>query len=336
MKAAAMRWIWEINGRCSALPTRLCIQPRERGLALQYKDIEIFLNLVRTRNISKTAQQLYLSQSTVSNRLKNLEAELDCQLIQRAKGHRTVQLTHQGEAFIPTAERWESLFKETERLRQKAARVLRIAANESTYYEVLAPFLVDLTRRYPWLQLSIQICDSVNVYDLIEKKLIDYGFASYESFREAVSLRCISHQKSCIVRAEAQPGLPVTIHSQQLDLDPAKEIRFTGGHFYTLSAWHEKWLGGQSVCRAEVNSLKAAVPFLREAGCWALCPISSAEQLARETPLQFYYLDNPPEDREIYFLRHRESTLRHTQVEKLFQTELEDYLKDMEPPPEPT
>ena len=60
---------------------------------MHYKDIETFLELVRTRNITKTAEHLYLSQSTISNRLKNLEDELGYQLIVRAKGHRAIQLT---------------------------------------------------------------------------------------------------------------------------------------------------------------------------------------------------------------------------------------------------
>ena len=40
---------------------------------MDHKDITIFLELVRCRNISKTAENLYLSQSAVSSRLKALE-----------------------------------------------------------------------------------------------------------------------------------------------------------------------------------------------------------------------------------------------------------------------
>ena len=53
--------------------------------AMDYKDITIFLELVRCRNISKTAENLYLSQSAVSSRLKALEAEMGCQLVLRSR-----------------------------------------------------------------------------------------------------------------------------------------------------------------------------------------------------------------------------------------------------------
>ena len=50
---------------------------------MDHKDITIFLELVRCRNISKTAENLYLSQSAVSSRLKALEEEMGCQLVHR-------------------------------------------------------------------------------------------------------------------------------------------------------------------------------------------------------------------------------------------------------------
>ena len=81
---------------------------------MDHKDITIFLELVRCRNISKTAENLYLSQSAVSSRLKALEAEMGCQLVLRFKGQRSVELTRQGEEFISVAERWKLLLEETE------------------------------------------------------------------------------------------------------------------------------------------------------------------------------------------------------------------------------
>ena len=40
---------------------------------MQNKDIELFLELVKTRNISKAADNLFISQSVISTRLKRLE-----------------------------------------------------------------------------------------------------------------------------------------------------------------------------------------------------------------------------------------------------------------------
>ena len=76
-------------------------------------DIETFLTLVKTRNITKTAESLFVSQPTVSHRLKLLEEELGVPLLLRKKGYKKVELTPKGEEFIPIAQRWLSLMKET-------------------------------------------------------------------------------------------------------------------------------------------------------------------------------------------------------------------------------
>ena len=49
-------------------------------------EIETFLMIVKTKNITKTAENLFLSQPTVSHRLKLLEDELNVKLLNRKKG----------------------------------------------------------------------------------------------------------------------------------------------------------------------------------------------------------------------------------------------------------
>lgn len=47
--------------------------------------IQCFEVLCETRNFTKAAERLYISQSSLSKQLKNLETELDCQLIDRTQ-----------------------------------------------------------------------------------------------------------------------------------------------------------------------------------------------------------------------------------------------------------
>ena len=81
-------------------------------------EIETFLMAVETKNITKTAENLFLSQPTVSHRLKALEEELGVQLMTRKKGYKQIELTSYGEDFIPIAERWIYLWQEMQCLRE--------------------------------------------------------------------------------------------------------------------------------------------------------------------------------------------------------------------------
>ena len=53
-------------------------------------DVEMFLTIVNTKSISKTAETLFLSQPTISHRLKTLEKELEFPLIVRSKDRKSV------------------------------------------------------------------------------------------------------------------------------------------------------------------------------------------------------------------------------------------------------
>ena len=63
---------------------------------LQY---ELFASVARTLNLSKTAQQYYISQPAVSHHIKSLEDSLGVELINRTK--RGVTLTDAGREFLP-------------------------------------------------------------------------------------------------------------------------------------------------------------------------------------------------------------------------------------------
>ena len=59
------------------------------------KDLQIFLTLADTGNLTRTAEKLYLAQPTLSKRLQNMESELGATLFLRSK--QGVTLTPAGE-----------------------------------------------------------------------------------------------------------------------------------------------------------------------------------------------------------------------------------------------
>lgn len=291
---------------------------------MEYKDIETFLEIVRTRNITKTAENMFLSQSTISNRLKHLEEELGYQLIQRAKGQRLIQLTSYGKEFIPIAERWINLYEEMTLLKEKNNRVLRIAANESSYYELVSPFTIHFLQRHPDVKLSMQICDSSYIYDLAEDNLIDYGFASLESTRNEIVRKCINRQKIYVIEYCEKPQEMKKIHPK--DLDISKEIRFTGGHFANFNSWHEKWFENQYAFRIDINSSLAAIPYLKSFGGWALCPLSLAKTLSKYVSIQVYELEDGPDDRKIYMIQRAGNGIKDMSLGRQFEEEFQEYL----------
>ena len=108
---------------------------------MDYRDIEIFLEISRTHNITKAAENLFLSQTSVSHRLKRLEAELGAPLITRQRGMRSLEFTPRGEAFIPLAKRWMDLYKEVEICINGPEMTLSIGAIHSVNPGFLYPLI---------------------------------------------------------------------------------------------------------------------------------------------------------------------------------------------------
>ena len=52
--------------------------------------LETYLNIVKTHSLTKTAENMFISQSAVSNRLISLEKELNVKLIERSPGQKGI------------------------------------------------------------------------------------------------------------------------------------------------------------------------------------------------------------------------------------------------------
>ena len=71
--------------------------------------LETYLNIIKTHSLTKTAENMFISQSAVSNRLISLEKELNVKLIDRSPGQKGVVLTQKGEEFVEFAKRHHGL-----------------------------------------------------------------------------------------------------------------------------------------------------------------------------------------------------------------------------------
>ena len=283
---------------------------------MQNKDIEIFLEIVQSRNITKAAEHLFLSQSVISTRLKKLEEELGYELFTRSKGVREMELTRQGREFVSIAVRWKNLFEEADLLRERSQYMLRLAAPESVYYDFLEPIIVTMMKQVPELKLSLQINDSSGIYDMMETNLIDFGFASYESSRPNIIHRHICDQSFRVVSYTSFTEDGETI--SPLILDPGREVQLSGGNFSSLTLWREKWFSGRSSCRIEINSPHMMANLLKEEGSWALLSSVSAQRMAELYDIRIYSLSDPPEKRKIYLLRHEGAAGMQTEAASIF------------------
>ena len=121
------------------------------------KDLEIFLALAETGNLTHTAEKLYLAQPTLSKRLQNMEAELGAPLFLRSKQGLT--LTPAGETARDTFRRMsgelETLRERIQQGRGIVSGTLKIEASIDYSKYRLPQVLAAYTAQYPEVTLKV-------------------------------------------------------------------------------------------------------------------------------------------------------------------------------------
>lgn len=124
---------------------------------MNWDDLRIFLEASREPRLDVVAAKLRMDPTTVSRRLKRLEADLDVTLFERTRrGH---ILTRIGELYVEFAESMESAaYNLTERDQLKGVEVsghIRLGVTEGLGTAFLAPKLPDFTVIHPSVTLDL-------------------------------------------------------------------------------------------------------------------------------------------------------------------------------------
>ena len=141
---------------------------------------KVFKEVAEAGNITAAAQALFISQSAVSQSIKQLEAELQTRLFSR--NSRGVSLTGEGKMlyeYVRSAmgllETGESKLSQTRELQMGH---LTIGASDTVASQFLLPYLDSFHRLYPAIGIQIVSGRSHKVLGLLQSGKVDIAFAS--------------------------------------------------------------------------------------------------------------------------------------------------------------
>lgn len=144
---------------------------------MDIESLRTFLVLANTKNYTRAAEQLFIAQSTVTNRIHELEKELNILLFSRT--NRIVELTPEGEQFQSYAE------KVIELTNASLAKIssfhkfenhLRIDCSDSIYEGHLAPMILHHQKQFPNDALKISIGLSSHLLEQLQNDIFDVIF----------------------------------------------------------------------------------------------------------------------------------------------------------------
>ncbi len=297
------------------------------------QDINIFLAVVERRNLSKAASSLYMSQSTLSHRLSMLEKELNAILFIRNKGHRTLELTPFGQAFIPIAERWTALWSETQDLHTiHSSRSFYIGSVASLIQYLFSDLLQQmLDTELLHFRLMVKSMQSAALYPALENREIDLGFSVKPAvYSNVINTPLLTEENILILSSNAPTGPGVygpDVHPNELNSE--KELLF---HYHQdYLHWRNRWFGyfSNPVFGCGEAHLVEKL-FSKQNGCWCVVPVSVALTIQRSCSVSLHRFTNPPPPRTCYMLTHRIPRAGYESCIELFHQYLYEYLKEEE------
>lgn len=239
-----------------------------------------FLAVLRHGSFTRAAEEVHLAQSTVSDQIQALEAELSTPLFIRSRGNLTV--TPAAQALRPYA---EELLKLADDARaavastvDQARQILTVGSLETIAIWRLAGWLPRLKVLYPNLQVNLRIAGSGELQRLLERGQIDVAIGFYdERPGEGYMARILAREPlSLLRRADA----PEDIRWNDLSALAAEDFVVTevGCTYHRMfdDVFRQHGVGPPEPI-AEVSSVGAIINFVAAGSCLGVAPRLAAE-----------------------------------------------------------
>jgi DNA-binding transcriptional LysR family regulator len=276
---------------------------------MRLEQLEAFVEISRRGSVSQAAGALFVTQPTLTARLKGLERELAAILFVRSG--RGMRLTEAGRAFLPYAERTLDAAAAGRRLMSELARgesghlALGAAPAVSTY--VLPRILTRFRRTNPKVALAVRTGHSEEILELVLREQVQIGLGRTLRHPSVEAIPLYEDELVLVVDPEhsfAELGAVPTeaITDVQLIL------------FDRTSSYHrltnEFFRGAGAVPRAvmELDNIDAAKKMVEQGLGVALLPHTAVAGELEAGALRAVTLSDAPElKREIVVFRRREA-----------------------------
>ena len=295
------------------------------GGLMEFDDVSTFLQIVNDGNIALAARNLYITQGTVSLRLKRLEEELGVTLLYRQKGIKKAELTSQGEQFLPIAKQWITLNQQALNIKDRqSVYELRISSNVSNNLYFLSYFFPYFSKMHPEIKLYLQTEHSYETHQLIQNQNIDLGFTNSLHNFSYVSSKPVWSEDMVIIVHEDDPFLKTR---DLKDLNVNNEIHSTMPSFF--QDWYHLHFPSEKPF-VTIGDITLLDQYLLYPDTWTLVSENVADSLC----MKYHRLvkvpfrkDEPPK-RTTYMLRYKTERPWIDKTADIFISELISFAKE--------
>ena len=147
---------------------------------MEFRQLQSFAALVECRSFSKVANELYISQPTVSTHIRNLEKELGTKLVIRST--HSVDITDKGmelyDFAVNVLERRDKLMKHWS---EDEKNVVKLGASTIPSAYLVPDIIKGFSKKNPDVRIMLDQTDSALVIEGVKKGKYDVGFSGMKT-----------------------------------------------------------------------------------------------------------------------------------------------------------
>lgn len=144
-----------------------------------FHQLRIFLEVIRHQNITRAAEEMYMTQPALSIQLKNFQKQFDIPLIEKVG--KKLQPTDFGKSIVDIADtilsEAEGLYYKTKEYKGLLTGKLRISSASTGKY-VMPYLLSEFVNKYPGIDLKLDVSNKTTVIKQIQENEIDFALVS--------------------------------------------------------------------------------------------------------------------------------------------------------------
>ena len=275
---------------------------------LSPRQLRIFVSLAQSLNFSRTADQLCVTQPTLSKLVRDIEQAMGVRLFERTT--RSVKLTVDGEALLGVASRllvdYEAGLLELEQVVRHRSHGLAIAVLPTLAATLLPELVAQLQEEVPDAIVRIHDVVTDEALDLLRMRRVDLALTSVDAVQKDLSYTEIFREPfALLAHRDQRPQVTTWSEAVIAALPIISMPRGTGTRQLVEAAFLRA--GAQFRPRLELRDLNSIAQFVKARCGIALLPRSAA-QLVLTDQLAIHDIEGAP-DRSVGIVTRREMEL---------------------------
>jgi LysR family transcriptional regulator, transcriptional activator of the cysJI operon len=174
---------------------------------MQIATLKVFCDLVESRSFSRAAVRNLITQSAVSQQVKNLELRFEIQLLRR--DGKSVTPTPAGRVFYERSrtilDSFEHMQLEMKSIGQEMAGSVRVATIYSVGLYEISVVVKTFLKIYPRVNLHVEYSKGSRVYEDCLRGVIDLGIVTYPEAHKGLRIISLPADKLVLICAPDHP-----------------------------------------------------------------------------------------------------------------------------------